>query len=199
MKEIEASTITQAVTRLCQQANIELGEDVLAALKRAQADEESPLGKEVLGQILENARIACEESIPLCQDCGFAVFLVEQGNEVAIEDASLRSAIDEGVRQGYEEGYLRKSIVDHPVYGKNTGDNTPSVIHVFPTEVQVVLGIEPHGVSEGHVPKPLAELDRCIGRGKIPVEKVPQARFDAPIEEMGDEETDRESQNEFIH
>ena len=130
MKEIEASAITQAVARLCQEANFELGEDVIAALKQAEQTEESELGREVLGKLLENARIAREERLPLCQDCGTAVVFLEVGQGVHIIGSDLRTAVEEGVRQGYTQGYLRKSIVSQPFSSRvNTGDNTPPVVH----------------------------------------------------------------------
>jgi len=130
MREIEASAITQAVARLCQEANFELGEDVLAALKQAQETEKSPLGREVLGQLLENARIAKEERIPLCQDCGTAVVFLEIGQEAHITGGDLYTAVAEGVRQGYTQGYLRKCMVSQPFSARiNTKDNTPPVIH----------------------------------------------------------------------
>ncbi len=130
MREIKASAITQAVARLCQEANFELGEDVLAALKKAHKTEESPLGKEVLSQLIENARIAQKEQIPLCQDCGTAVVFLEIGQEVHIT-GDLYAAVEEGVRQGYTKGYLRKSIVRQPFSARiNTKDNTPPVTHV---------------------------------------------------------------------
>ncbi len=129
MKEIEASAITQAVARLCQEANFNLGEDVLAALKKAQRSEKSPLGREFLSQLIENARIAQEEKMPLCQDCGTAVVFLEIGQGVHIK-GDLKQAIEEGVRRGYEQGYLRKGIVSQPFSKRtNTGDNTPAVIH----------------------------------------------------------------------
>jgi fumarate hydratase subunit alpha len=130
LKEIKASAITQAVARLCQEANFELGEDVLAALRKAQKSEPSPLGKQFLSQIIENARIAAEERIPLCQDCGTAVVFLEIGQDVHISGGDLNQAVEEGVRQGYEQGYLRKGIVRQPFSKRvNTQDNTPPVIH----------------------------------------------------------------------
>ena len=130
MKEIEASTITQAVAQLCQEANFILGEDVLSALRQAQQAEESELGREVLGQIIENARIAQQEQMPLCQDCGTAVVFLEVGQEAHIAGGDLHAAVEEGVRQGYTQGYLRKSIVSQPFSARvNTKDNTPPVIH----------------------------------------------------------------------
>ncbi len=130
MREITASAITEAIARLCQQANVELGEDVLSALKKAQAKEESELGKEVLSQLLENARIAFAERMPLCQDCGTAMVFLEIGQDVHIVGGELNAAVEEGVRQGYCQGYLRKSMVSQPFSARlNTGDNTPPVIH----------------------------------------------------------------------
>jgi len=130
LREIKASTITDTVAQLCQRANFELGEDVLAALKSAQQTEVSPLGKEVLHQILENAQIAERKTLPLCQDCGTAVVFLEIGQEAHIVDGDLYTAVTEGVRQGYTQGYLRKSMVSQPFSArKNTKDNTPPVIH----------------------------------------------------------------------
>ena len=129
-REIKASAITQTVAKLCQQANFELGEDVLAALKQAQQAEESPVAKEVLNQIIENARIAESEHRPLCQDCGTAVVFLEIGQETHVIGGDLYTAVVEGVRQGYTQGYLRKSIVSQPFSARiNTKDNTPPVIH----------------------------------------------------------------------
>ena len=147
MREIEASAVTQAVAELCQEANFVLGEDVLAALKQAQQTEESPLGKEVLGQLIENARIAKEERVPLCQDCGTAVVFLEIGQETHITGGNLYAAIEEGVRLGYSQGYLRKSIVSQPFSARiNTKDNTPSVMHteIVPGD-QLKITVMPKG------------------------------------------------------
>jgi fumarate hydratase subunit alpha len=130
MKEIEASAITRAVAKLCQDANFSLGEDVLAALKKAHQTEQSPLGRETLSQIIENARIAREEKLPLCQDCGTAVVFLEIGQDIHISGGDLNKAVEEGVRRGYEQGYLRKAMVKQPFSKRvNTKDNTPAVIH----------------------------------------------------------------------
>jgi fumarate hydratase subunit alpha len=130
LREIEASTITQKVAELCQQVNFELGEDVLSALTQARQTEESPLGRQVLDQILENARIAQQEHVPLCQDCGTAVVFLEVGQDIHITGGNLYAAVEEGVRRGYAQGYLRKSMVSQPFSARiNTGDNTPPVIH----------------------------------------------------------------------
>jgi fumarate hydratase subunit alpha len=130
MKEIKASAITQAVARLCQEANFDLGEDVLAALKKAQKSEASPLGKQFLSQVIENAKIAAKERIPLCQDCGTAVVFLEIGQDVHISGGDLKAAVEKGVRQGYKQGYLRKGIVRQPFSKRiNTQDNTPPILH----------------------------------------------------------------------
>ena len=129
MRQVEALTITNLVAEMCQEANIFLGDDVVNALKKALTQEESPAGKEVLKQLIENLEIARNEQIPVCQDTGFAVFFVEWGQEVHLTGGSLEDAINEGVRKGYREGYLRKSIVADPLERVNTGDNTPAVIY----------------------------------------------------------------------
>lgn len=131
MKEIRAQHITKAIAGLCQQANFELADDVLQALKETRQQEESPLAKDALDKIIQNAGIAKEDRLPLCQDCGTAVVFLEMGQDVHIIGGDLNTAITEGVRQGYAQGYLRKSIVNKPFSRRtNTGDNTPPVIHV---------------------------------------------------------------------
>ena len=128
MREIHTSQITTAVRNLCIDANTHLGEDVLEAFAKAMDQEVSPTGKDILEKLVENAGIAKTEEIPICQDTGFAVVFVEIGQEVNLVGGDLKEAINEGVRQGYQEGYLRKSVC-HPFTRKNTGDNTPAVIH----------------------------------------------------------------------
>jgi fumarate hydratase subunit alpha len=130
LREIEAEKITQTVAKLCQRANFELGEDILSALSQALKTEPSPLGREVLKQLLANAGIAQEERLPLCQDCGTAVIFLEIGQDVHIRGCDLNQAITKGVSLGYTRGYLRKSIVSQPFSDRiNTQDNTPPVIH----------------------------------------------------------------------
>jgi fumarate hydratase subunit alpha len=130
MREIRAGDIVHNVSRLFQEANFFLPEDVLACLKQARAHEESRLGRDVLDRILENAEIAAKERIPLCQDCGAAVVFLELGQEIHIVGGDLCTAVNEGVRQGYDKGYLRKSMVRQPFSTRvNTGDNTPTIIH----------------------------------------------------------------------
>ncbi len=128
MRQIDTAEITRAVKEAAIAANYDLGEDLLAALKRGEQEEESPSGREIFRQLLENASIACTERIPLCQDCGLAVVFVELGQEVQVTGGDFAQAIQEGVRQGYGEGFLRKSLC-HPLTRANTGDNTPAVIH----------------------------------------------------------------------
>ena len=127
MREIDANTIIAAVKKLCMDANYYLGEDVLSALKKFEKQEESPLGKEILNQIIDNAGIAAKKQMPLCQDTGLTVIFADIGQEVHIR-GDFDEAIQEGVREGYRDGYLRKSIVVDPLNRKNTGDNTPAVI-----------------------------------------------------------------------
>jgi len=129
MRSIEAKKITETVRQLCIDANYDLGKDVLNALEAAYKKEESSVGKEIISQILENDKIAAEGIFPMCQDTGFAVVFVEMGAGVCIQ-GNLAEAIQEGVRQGYKDGYLRKSILGDPIERKNTGDNTPAVIHL---------------------------------------------------------------------
>jgi fumarate hydratase subunit alpha len=129
MREIHVKQITQAIRELAIRANTELGEDVLNCFKESLNREESPTGKDILLRLIENAEIARSEQIPMCQDTGLAVVFVEMGQDVHIVGGTLREAIEEGVRQGYGEGYLRKSAC-HPFTRQNTGDNTPAVIHI---------------------------------------------------------------------
>jgi len=130
VREIRTETITSEVARLCIEACYYLGDDVLAALQKARASEPSPVGQAVLDQILRNAEIAGRGELPLCQDTGLTVVFLELGQEVHIVGGSLYEAIQEGVRKGYKEGYLRKSVVDRPFSARiNTKDNTPAVIH----------------------------------------------------------------------
>src|SRR5919112_6205011 len=128
-REIEANAVTEAVRELCIEANTRLPEDHLSALRRALDEEESSLGREVIGELLENARVARERCVAFCQDTGYAVFFVELGSEARVVGGELGEAIDEGVRRGYDEWFLRKSIVRGPVDRTNTGDNTPAIVY----------------------------------------------------------------------
>ncbi len=147
MKEIKAKDVTSTVARLCKEANFFLGEDVLAVLRKGRDEEESPAARQLLDQILENADIAAREEMPLCQDCGLAIVFLQIGQEVHISEGDLYEAVDEGVRQGYAEGYLRKSAVSQPFSARvNTKDNTPAIIHteIVPGD-QLKITVAPKG------------------------------------------------------
>ncbi|MGL5348232.1 MAG: fumarate hydratase [Peptostreptococcaceae bacterium] len=128
MKLIKSQEITALVKEMCIEANIHLGDDVVNSLNHNLQKEESPLGKNILNILIENTKIAKEKNIPICQDTGMAVFFVKIGQDVIVEGDTTTDAINEGVRQGYTEGYLRKSVVD-PISRINTQDNTPAIIH----------------------------------------------------------------------
>ncbi len=128
MRTIQAKDIIEAVASMCIKANTELPDDVRAKFEQAMAEEDSPSAKEVLRQLLENADLAAETKLPLCQDTGLAVFFVEIGEDVVVEGGNLKEIINEGVRRGYGDGFLRKSSCD-PFTRANTGDNTPAIIH----------------------------------------------------------------------
>ena len=130
MKEINVADISEAIKDMCIETNYSLSADMQIALDKAERCEESPLGKQILSKLKDNLKIAGEDQIPICQDTGMAVVFVRLGQDVHIEGGSFNEAINEGVRQGYTEGYLRKSVVNDPVIRKNTGDNTPAIIHV---------------------------------------------------------------------
>ena len=135
MRELQASVITDAVEKLCMDAAYYLPEDVKAALKQRQEQEESDIGKYILAQVCENYQVAADEQMPLCQDTGTALFIIEMGQELVITGGGMVDAINEGVRRGYTNGYLRKSMVAEPIFERvNTKDNTPAVIHTEITE-----------------------------------------------------------------
>ena len=129
MRSINTSDITDAVAKMCVEANYFLSEDMKEAFNDAKAKEESQLGKKIFSQLEENLEIAGSDKIPICQDTGMAVVFVEIGQDVSLQGANITDAINEGVRKGYTEGYLRKSVVSDPIERLNTGDNTPAVIH----------------------------------------------------------------------
>ncbi len=130
MRVIKADEIISAVARLCIDANRNLGDDVCHTLRVSAKREESPIGRAILERIIENADIAREKRMPVCQDTGMAVFFIDIGNEVIVEDMTIEEAVNEGVRKGYAEGYLRKSVVADPLRRVNTGDNTPAIVHL---------------------------------------------------------------------
>ena len=146
MRSVDVSIVTRNIKEMCIQANHFLSEDMDIAMKNAVETEEAPLGKQILTQLQENLKIAGEDMIPICQDTGMAVVFVEVGQEVHFEGGSLTDAINEGVRQGYVEGYLRKSVVGDPIIRENTKDNTPAVIHynIVPGD-KVKIKVAPKG------------------------------------------------------
>ena len=130
MREVELSRITQVVRDLCIEANLRLSPDMEEAVRGAADKETNPLGAQILSRLGENLDIAGREEIPICQDTGMAVVFVELGQDVHLTGGDLTDAVNEGVRRGYTEGYLRKSVVSDPLKRENTGDNTPAVLHV---------------------------------------------------------------------
>ena len=165
MRVIDCKQITETVSRLFQEACYYLPEDVLTSLKQARQKEEAPVAREVLGRILENAEVSVKEKIPLCQDTGTAVVLLELGQEVHITGGDLYQAINEGVRQGYDKGYLRKSMVRQPFSARvNTKDNTPAIIHadIVPGD-KLKISVLPKGGGADNMSR-LAMLSPSKGR-----------------------------------
>ncbi|MBP3275078.1 MAG: fumarate hydratase [Butyrivibrio sp.] len=146
MRTLEVSEVTKAVKELCIKANHKLAPDMEKALLDAGNREESELGKKILGQLKENLDIAENDMIPICQDTGMAVFFVKVGQDVHVTGGNLTDAINQGVREGYTEGFLRKSVVEDPIIRKNTGDNTPAIIHydIVPGD-KLTITIAPKG------------------------------------------------------
>jgi len=178
MREIEAAKITEEVARLCMEANFELEDDVQKALEKAAEKEESPAGKEVLRQIVENSSIARSERMPMCQDTGLAVIFAEIGQDAHITGGGFEDAVNEGVRKGYTEGYLRKSVLADPVRGGNTGDNTPAVIHasIVPGD-KLKLWVVPKGGGSENMSRiaMMKPADGVEGIKKFVVENVKAA------------------------
>ena len=146
MRRINVETITQNIKEMCIEANHFLSPDMKKVFDEAAGSEESPLGRQILGQLEENLCIAGEEMIPICQDTGMAVVFIKVGQDVHLIGGSLTDAINEGVRQGYVDGYLRKSVVKDPIYRENTKDNTPAIIHYEIVEgEQVEITVAPKG------------------------------------------------------
>lgn len=146
MRTIHTNEITSNIKEMCIEANLQLADDVVGAISNAENTEESEVGKKILGQLQENMQIAKQESIPICQDTGMAVVFIKIGQDVHIEGEKLEDAINEGIRQGYVDGYLRKSVVKDPLLRENTKDNTPGIIHyeIVPGE-QVEITVAPKG------------------------------------------------------
>ncbi len=146
MRVIKTEDITQTIAELCIRANHELSEDMCGLLKKAQESEASPVGQQVLSQLDQNLQIAKEDMIPICQDTGMAVVFMEIGQDVHIEGGDLTAAVNEGVRRGYVDGFLRKSVVSDPLIRENTKDNTPAILHeqIVPGD-QITITVAPKG------------------------------------------------------
>lgn len=165
MREIEVNEIIDAVRELCIRANCVLNDDVYNALEAAKNTEKSPIGKEILCQLTDNADIAKNENVPICQDTGMAIVFVELGQEVHIKGGLLTDAINEGVRRGYRDGYLRKSVVSDPFIRENTKDNTPAIIHydiVEGDKIKIIVapkGFGSENMSKIYMLKPSAGIE----------------------------------------
>ena len=177
MRIIETEHITKAVAELCVSANVHLGEDVRSALERAHESESAPLGRSALETMLKNADIAAEQNLPICQDTGMAVVFVRIGAGVHIE-GDISEAINEGVRQGYRAGYCRNSIVADPIRRKNTGDNTPAVIHydfIPGEELRITLAPKGFGSENMSAVRMLNPSDGLEGVEDFVIETVSKA------------------------
>jgi fumarate hydratase subunit alpha len=175
VRDISAKKIADTVARLSMEANFDLEKDVVDALKRGQSVEQSPVGREIFGQLLENAGIARSEKMPLCQDTGLAIVFVELGQDAHITGGTLEDAINEGVRRGYQEGYLRKSVLGDPLKRVNTKDNTPAVIHArIVPGARLRLWVVPKGGGSENMSKiaMLKPADGVEGVKKFVVESV---------------------------
>ena len=176
-RKIDSKLITETVKKLFIEANINLGQDVICSLQDALAREESPLGRQVLEKIINNAEIARREKMPICQDTGLAVLFIEIGQDVHIIGGDLRAAIEEGVRQAYQDGFLRKSVCD-PLTRKNTQDNTPAIIHIdiVPGDRLKIIAMPKGGGSENmSAAQMLTPAAGSEGIKNFVVEKVKQA------------------------
>ncbi len=177
MRELDSKVITDNIKEMCIEANLTLSEDMRSAIDNAEKNESSELGKRILGQLQENLKIAEDDKIPICQDTGMAVVFIEVGQDVHI-GGNLEDAINEGVRRGYTEGYLRKSVVRHPLDRVNTGDNTPAVIHysIVPGD-KVKMTIAPKGFGSENMSKVimLKPADGIEGVKKAVIDTVLEA------------------------
>lgn len=150
MREINVSEVTALVRRLCMEANYRLPEDVAQSFETGRAAEQSPLGRTIFDEMIRNCKLACEQDVPICQDTGSAVIFAEVGQDVHLIGGAFEDAVNEGVRQGYVDGYLRKSIVSDPLRRVNTDDNTPAMLHtrIVPGENVKIIVAPKGGGSE---------------------------------------------------
>ncbi|MCC0636131.1 MULTISPECIES: fumarate hydratase [unclassified Clostridioides] len=177
MRKIKSEQIVEQVKKLCIEASLYLGDDVLSCIKEKAKTEKSEVGKNILNILVENAEIAKEKNIPICQDTGMAIFFVEIGQEVLVEGDTITDAINEGVRQGYEEGYLRKSVVS-PISRINTKDNTPAIIHyemVKGDEIKIEFAAKGFGSENMSKMKMLKPSDGLEGIKKFIIDTVSEA------------------------
>ena len=178
MREINPSRVTDLVEKLCMDANYYLNNDIKEAFSRSLASEESEIGKSVIQSMLENAKIAGEEQVPICQDTGMAVIFIELGTEVYLCGGDLEAAINEGVRRGYEKAYLRKSVVKDPIDRVNTNDNTPAVIHysiVRGDKIKVIAAPKGFGSENMSAMKMLTPSEGIEGVKKFVIDTVSKA------------------------
>ena len=146
IRTVQTEIITETIKKMCIEANYSLSSDMVKAMRKAEEKEESVLGKQILAQLQDNLEIAASDMIPICQDTGMAVVFLEVGQDVHFEGGSFEDAVNEGVRRGYTEGFLRKSVVGHPILRENTKDNTPAVIHTRIVEGdRVKITVAPKG------------------------------------------------------
>ncbi len=178
MKKIKSEVITNAVEKLCVDANYYLPEDIRQALLRAYENEEKEIAKQILTDIIENYKIAENEQVPVCQDTGMAIFFVKIGNNVFVEGKNITDAINEGVRRGYINGYLRYSVVGDPLERKNTNDNTPAVIHyefVDGDNIEITIAPKGFGSENMSAVKMLKPSDGVEGVKNFVIETVKKA------------------------
>lgn len=178
MRTIHTDEITKNIKEMCMTVNVQLSPDVKQAILSAQKKEESPLGKQILGQLEENMKIAKENDIPICQDTGMTVVFLKIGQDLHIEGKYIEDAVNEGIRQGYQEGYLRKSVVGDPLIRKNTKDNTPGIIHyeMVPGD-QLEITVAPKGFGSENMSRifMLKPADGIEGVKRAILESVEQA------------------------
>lgn len=178
MRKLHVNKIVEAVKEMCISANYNLGEDVLNSFEKFKKNEESSIGREIIENLIKNAKIAKENQMPMCQDTGMAVVFVEIGQEVQLIGGNITDAINEGVRQGYKEGYLRKSVVGDPLIRKNTGDNTPAIIYydiVRGDKIKITVAPKGFGSENMSKTKMLKPSDGIKGVEAFVVETVSQA------------------------
>ncbi|MGH4052964.1 MAG: fumarate hydratase [Clostridium sp.] len=175
MRKVDVKEIENAIRNMSIKTNIYVGEDVLNAFNKFQKEETSPIGNGIIANLIKNAEIAAQEQVPICQDTGMAVVFVEVGQEVQLIGGNITSAINEGVRRGYKDGYLRKSVVDDPVLRKNTGDNTPAIIYydiVQGNKVKITLAPKGFGSENMSRLKMLKPSDGLAGVLDFVVETI---------------------------